>query len=694
MTQPLDMAFTVRSPDSPPALLTSGGNRKLAKLGRFRVLGTVVLLFVAGFTLTRFSVMLWFVEWRQLRLSEFVGVMAVGLWTDLLVSLVLVQAQLWHLTWCPDRWLQTRTSRLFMEFCWLVAFAMIPLTAIIEFLFFTEFDGRLNYIAFEYLVYPTEVCCNLWQSFPVSQLILVVALIGGGLWWALRPRFRQMLEDRMPLKRRAVVFGCVWLAIVGLWLTSGMQTMNVSANRTANECAGNGLYTFSYHAWSCHFDYEQFYLTIKPTEATAEVRRHLLTGRDEWHHGSTNPFDRTVRQSEPQRDWNVVIVLEESLGSDFVGVLGDDRGLTPCLDRLSREGLLFDNFFATGNRTARALEAVTSSLPPIPTESILKRDHSGHVFTLANVLAERGYNRLFMTAGRGLFDGVRSFMTNNGFNRFVEQSDFVNPAFVNAWGVSDEDLFNKALTEFDALHAEKKPFLACLLTVSNHRPFTYPDGRISRPSAEQSRNNAVQYADWSLGMFFDKVRDHAWTKNTLFVVLGDHGARIYGSQLFPIKSYRVPVLVMRPDEVGRGERCSTLVCTLDIAPTVMGLLGGDYRSTFFGRDALQVAPENGYALMQHNHDVALLTADGKLVVLDARHHAWVYDFDREKFALNPLPLPPADRVRETAAFYQTAYRLYYDERLFPASSSIEVAKPVEAKSAIVPTAYSELPHLR
>jgi hypothetical protein len=123
----------------------------------------------------------------------------------------------------------------------------------------------------------------------------------------------------------------------------------------------------------------------------------------------------------------------------------------------------------------------------------------------------------------------------------------------------------------------------------------------------------------------------------------------------------------------------------------MGLLGGDYRSTFFGRDALQVASEQGYALMQHNHDVALLTADGKLVVLDARKHAWVYNFDRQKFSLNPLPLPPAEQIRETAAFFQTAYRLYYDERLFPASNSIDVAKPGESKSAVVPATYSEPP---
>ncbi|HLQ46117.1 MAG TPA: LTA synthase family protein, partial [Planctomycetaceae bacterium] len=262
-----------------------------------------------------------------------------------------------------------------------------------------------------------------------------------------------------------------------------------------------------------------------------------------------------------------------------------------------------------------------------------------------------------------------SFMTANGFNRFVEQKDFVNPAFVNAWGVSDEDLFNRALTELDGLHAEGKPFLAMLLTVSNHRPFTYPDGRIDRPSSEQLRENAVKYADWSLGMFFDKARQHDWNKNTLFVVLGDHGARIYGSQLFPMRSYRVPVLMRRPDEIGKDTRCQTLASSLDLAPTVMGLLGGDYRSVFFGRDALHLPPEQGYALMQHNHDIAMLTSDRKLVVLDARRQAWVYDFDARSFALKPEPIPPKQRLRAAISFFQAANRLYYDERLFPALPS-------------------------
>lgn len=661
------------------------------RLLRFRILAEMVLIYLLGFLLTRVVLLFWFVDWRSLGLRELVRLFAAGACFDLLIALLGVQVQLWHFTWCRNRWLKSRPSRWFMEFCWLIALGCVPLLGIIEFLFFTEFDGRLNYIAFEYLVYPTEVCCNIWQSFPVVELSSFVLLFTGGLWWALRGRFQRMLENQMPLRQRVRVFGAVQLLIAGLWFCCGMSTMNVSGNRTANECAGNGAYSFLYHAWTCQFDYEQFYWTIRPELAEAEVRKHVIMEVDQRHPDSRNPLDRTVRQAEPRRDWNVVIVLEESLGSDFIGALGDDRGLTPHLDKLATEGILFDNFYATGNRTARALEAVTTSLPPIPTESILKRDHSQHVYTLANVLADRGYNRLFMTAGRGMFDGVKSFMASNGFNRFVEQADFIQPEFVNAWGVSDEDLFNRALTELDALHDEGQPFLACLLTVSNHRPFTYPDGRIDRPSSEQSRENAVKYADWSIGQFFNKAGNHAWKKNTLFVVMGDHGARVYGSQLFPMKSYRVPVLMLRPDEVGQGTRCSTMACSLDIAPTVMGLLGGDYRSVFFGRDALHLPPEEGYALMQHNHDVALLTADQKLVVLDARRQAWLYSVAPDSFALSPESVPNKQRVQTTAAYFQTAYRLYCNERLFPTPDKTTVAGEAPLNSPIiVPTSHTNV----
>ena len=665
-------------PSPVPALGVPGTGRRYSKVllppGRYATVAEVVVILVAAFTALRLTLMLLY---SQSPLSPEALVFWVGLRFDLLVALLYVLPQTARLTLFGERAATGRLGRELAEAEWLIGFLLLPFLLATELVFFEEFESRLNYVAFEYLVYPEEVARNVWQSYPIGLWLSGVALTGGGLYLSLRRRFARRLSVPVPAGRRYGFLAGLLAAAGGLWLTTGMASSQLTSDRVANECAGNGLYSFAYYALTCRFDYDRFYLTIDRAEAHDRLRRRVAVPGDEFRGGSANPLDRTARSPRPRRNLNVVLVVEESFGSDFVGALGDGRGLTPHFDALCREGLLFDNFYATGNRTARAIEAVLTGLPPIPTEAILKRDRSGHVHTLANVLESRGYERLFMTGGRGLFDGVRSFATANGFDRFVEQSDFVDPVFTNAWGVSDEDLFARAVRELDGLHAAGRPFLAMLLTVSNHRPYTYPAGRI--PGGGQTREDAVRYADHALGGFFREAGKHRFFGDTMFVVVGDHGARVSGSQLFPMRSYRVPALVVLPGGERAGDRCRTLACSMDLGPTVMGLLGGEYRTVSFGRNALAIDPRDGRALMQHNHDVALLDAAGRLTVLGADRAAAEYRMDPASFALAPAPSPDACRVADVAAFFQTADELYYSERLYPGAGSAPAAGPKAAR---------------
>ncbi len=301
-----------------------------------------------------------------------------------------------------------------------------------------------------------------------------------------------------------------------------------------------------------------------------------------------------------------------------------------------------------------------TGLPPIPTESILKRDHSTNVESLARILSERDYATTFVYGGRGVFDGMRSFMLANGFQRFVEQADFENPGFTNAWGVDDEAIFDKALRECDDRHADGRPFFTTILTVSNHRPYTYPDGHIDRASSDQKRDNAVKYAAYAVGRFFEKLKQKPYFNDTMVVVLGDHGARVYGAQQFPIESYRVPVWLFLPNREQAGERNSIMSCALDIAPTLLGQLGGTYRTTMFGRDATSVSPTEGRALMQHNHELALLRHDGRMTVLSLAEAPATYTVDEVTRETESAPIDPADEHTATAIF-QLANRLYYDD---------------------------------
>ena len=212
-----------------------------------------------------------------------------------------------------------------------------------------------------------------------------------------------------------------------------------------------------------------------------------------------------------------------------------------------------------------------------------------------------------------------------------------------------------------------------MLTVSNHQPYTYPEGRIDLDPSAHRRDHAVKYADYALGMFLDQARDHAFYDHTIFVVLGDHGARVYGAQMFPLKSYRVPVLMILPGGEGAGTRCSTLASSLDIAPTIMGLLGGEYRSVFFGRDALNIPADKGYAIMQHNHDLALLENDNRLTLLSLSADPVQYQVEPETFVLDKVTLD-TDRREDAISFFQVANRLYYHDAYFPGAEAMSVSQ--------------------
>ena len=634
----------------------------------------ICVTIVICFTFLRLAMLLWFSEPSELSIAEWGLVFLTGLRFDLLVTLCAAFPQLIFMTLIRNPKSMGRLSRVLLELQWLVGYGMLLSIVLAEWLFFDEFRTRFNYIAFEYLVYPTEVCCNIWESYQTGKILTVVILLGVVLYASFRERYLMRIQDSMSARRRWGIVAVTSGIIVAMWFCTPMSAAQVTRSRTANECAGNGVYSFVYYAWTCRFDFNDFYQTTNETNAVVRSRAAVENENSDFIENSQHPLDRMVTTDRPQRDLNVVLILVESLGSDFIGALGDNRGLSPEFDKLCDQGLLFNNWYATGNRTARALEAVTTAMPPLPTESILKRDHSTNVFTLAHVLAERGYERLFATGGRGMFDGVKAFMTSNGFNHFVEQSDYKDPVFVNAWGVSDEDMFHRAVEELDKFHQQGKPFFATLLTVSNHRPFTFPAGRID--SDEQSRENAVRYSDWAIGDFFNRVREKEFYKNTIFIVMGDHGARVYGSQLFPVRSYRVPVLVIDPQQTV-ASKCNTLASSLDIAPTIMGMLGGTYRSVFFGRDALSLDPKDGYAIMQHNHEIAMLDAENHLTILSSQKRTFSFDVNPATSELTPKTALYSEDAANLMSLFQTANRLYYSDACHPDSNSRITSAPQE-----------------
>ncbi|MBX7212241.1 MAG: sulfatase-like hydrolase/transferase [Verrucomicrobiaceae bacterium] len=515
-----------------------------------------------------------------------------------------------------------------------------------EWFFFDEFESRFNTVAIDYLIYPHEVFTNIWESYPVVWIIAGCAIVGGGIWWAgLRffPPHWSALTTGERIKTLAL-----WLCgVVAACFTLCNGEVSFSSQRVVNELANNGLASGVRAAWSRNLSYAAFYPVADRAESFRRVRAQLAEpgaefiapeagpapaqGADgkvdpeadaRWLDAARDSLVRRIAGDAARPRLNVCFIIEESLGSEFWGSMGrlrkngqPDFSLMPEMEALARtEGMLFTRLFADGNRTIRGLEALLSSFPPLPGDSILARDKTVGVESIAQVLKRDGYETLFLYGGYGTFDYIRSYSLSNGWNRLIEQGQIVNPAHITAWGVSDEDLLHRGIEEMRALHVSGKPFLTTFLTVSNHRPFTYPAGRIPEDPNEQTRVNATKYADWALGDFFRRARQEKFWTDTIFVVVGDHGARVYGSQTIPMKSYQVPLLIAGPAVVKEPRRVDVLGCQLDVAPTVLALIGRPWTSVFFGHDLLKPdAAARSLCLMHHNRSIAVYRDDRQIV---------------------------------------------------------------------------------
>jgi phosphoglycerol transferase MdoB-like AlkP superfamily enzyme len=615
----------------------------------------------------------------ELTLATLLAAFLSGFQRDVFAALVEMIPLLVWLLLVPDRSFGARWHRiLFLGGCFVFWFAQFFLL-FVEFFFFDEFQARFNTVAVDYLLYPYEVFINIWQSYHVGVIVAVCAGLSLAWLFAASKLFAEMWERPFSFKSRLAYLAAVTALAALLAPTFNLKGAHVSKDRTLNEMANNGPLSFVAAAWTHNLDYSAFYKTMPREEAYQRARRLLAEPNTEFEEPGQS-IRRRVAGDPARPRLNVVIFLEESLGSEFWGCLGRTNTLTPEMDKLAaEEGMLFTHLYASGNRTVRGFEGVLSSFPPLPGESIVKRDRSDNVETIARVLKRDGYASLFLYGGRGLFDGMRSFAVRNGYDRFIEQKHFEHPTFTTIWGVCDEDLFQRAVEEFRELSKTGQPFCGTILSVSNHKPFTYPKGKIPEDPDWKMREHAVKYSDYALGQFFRAAKKEAFWTNTIFAVVADHGARVYGEQSIPIQSYEIPLVIAGPAVVKSPSRVSRLGGSLDVPTTILGLVGRPYQTLFFGRDLLAGTPETDRTLLNHNRDIGMLARD-RLVVLGLKQTVEFYQGDPKAAELKLLPQPTdADRQLEqdTIAIYQVADDLYMHQR-YRIDAEVRAKEPAPA----------------
>ena len=449
----------------------------------------------------------------------------------------------------------------------------IVMNAVSEYFFWNEFGIRYNFIAVDYLIYTNEVIGNIMESYPVVPLFSGVFAVVLALTIWVFVKTKSVLTSIPTLLQKSIyVLNYAVLSLLAIWALPALHNLSGS-NIFAQEMQANGVYKFYYAFTHSELDYAQFYPTLEEAEAEATLLQQM----------NAPAIERTVAAKGQEQRRNVVLISVESLSAEYLALYGNDDNRTPFLNELVDKSLFFTNLYATGNRTVRGLEALTLCIPPTPGESVVKRKDNKNKFTTGSVFRSKGYDVKFLYGGDSYFDNMKDFFTGNGYE-IVDSKSFSpqEVTFSNIWGVCDEDMANKAIKVMNEQAKTGKPFFNHWMTVSNHRPFTYPDGKIDIPPTLKKRIGGVKYTDYALKHFFELAKQQEWYKNTLFVIVADHCASSAGSTELPLDGYRIPCFIYA--DFITPKKVDTLVSQIDVMPTVLGLLNFEYTSKFIGQD--------------------------------------------------------------------------------------------------------------
>ncbi|MFV8367468.1 LTA synthase family protein [Flavobacterium sp. XS1P27] len=546
---------------------------------------------------------------------------------------------------------------------WLFSFVIFLYVVLIlqngisEYFFWNEFGVKYNFIAVDYLVYTNEVLGNIMESYPVIPLFSALFIIAGFITYFIVKKSKNYIEN-IPAFVEKIKLSGIYLVLSSLSLLAipFLSTKENAHNVFANELQANGIYKFYLAFMHSELDYFKFYKTLPNSEAFAQLKQQIPTIS-----GETTL--RQIKNEAAENHKNVVLITIESYSAEFMKMYGNEKNITPFLDSLATKSLVFTNLYAVGNRTVRGLEAVTLCFPPTPGESVVKREDNKNKFSTGNIFKQKGYTVKFMYGGDAFFDNMEDFFTGNGYE-IVDKKTFKpnEITFANIWGVCDEDMYTKAIKEMNKEAAANKPFFNHIMTVSNHRPFTYPNGKIDIPGDAKSRDGGVKYTDYAMKKFFEMAKKQPWFANTVFVILADHCASSAGKTELPVDKYRIPALIYSPTLV-KPKNYTNLMSQIDVMPTLFGLLNFDYQSKFYGQDVLK--PDyKPRALIATYQDLGLIK-NNVLTIISAKQKVKQFQLTlkpNQKVGSNfqiyydqiPLIKERTNLVNETISYYQTA----------------------------------------
>lgn len=542
-----------------------------------------------------------------------------GLRMDTITASVLLFAPLLLLSFTPLR--LKRTADKILKYYFLVVISLIIYMENATFPFMAQYDVRPNYLFVEYLIYPREVFAMIFADYKL-ELFVAFSMIALFVYIFLKyvNHNNEKIFKTNYVKRLLLFVPLFALLFIGARSSLGHRPANTSdamytTNRMVNEITKNSIFNVLYAVYdnSKHGDKKLIsqYGKMEPKEAIARVKKRLnIESINDFA-----PFARVEKSHfHSEKPKNIVVFVQESLGYQFVEAVGGEAGITPNLNQLSSEGVLFTDLYSNGTRSIRGLAGISAGNLAVPGEGVLKRSKSqSDFFTIATALKPLGYHTTFMYGGESRFDNMRSWYLGNGFDEIIDQPKYTNPTFTAPWGVCDEDVVRRANEEFKKMYAKNQKFATVMFSQSNHSPFLYPTEKIKLIDGipERSVKNAVKYADHAIGTLIKLAKKEPYYKDTIFVIVADHNVRVYGNDLVPVDMFHIPALILGGSV--KPMKYSKLASQPDVLATVLDLAGLDLTYPIMGHSVFSNKKTN-MSLMQF-HTYYALRVDDKVAIV-------------------------------------------------------------------------------